>query len=400
MQDSSGLRYFTWDQNGMNLLCERDSAGAVTAYYTHGFAAVDGIGSPVAVKQNRFGAAYFQYPGYDHKGNLTVVTDENGNKVAKYNYTANGVTLTSEVTGGISETRLGYQTNWIRLQDAPFDMYASPTRLEVPAYGVFLGRDPKKRLAGSCDYACCDANPVGNVDPDGRETIEVDTYRGNTFYWEDWSAKEKELGATGYSFTDSSHSGHRKIQISATLDKCCCCVFDIEKIDQLSVIHVPKVGITIHGREINAAQQVALIQLERVHIRNHFRIVRKYAKTLTKKATCCYYENFFTWVWRIGEVRRLPQAEKDCETRAKRLAAAITQRLKDHQYYIGVDVFEKYLGIQYDVWPPDRHDVRKYAIAEAIAISRINGLKSEDWDCADTYAVWECRAKPSKSPSR
>ena len=165
MQDSSGLRYFTWDQNGMNLLCERDSAGAVTAYYTHGFAAVDGIGSPVAVKQNRFGAAYFQYPGYDHKGNLTVVTDENGNEVARYNYTASGVTLTSEVTGGISETRLGYQANWIRLQDSPCDLYASPTRLEVPKYGMFLGRDPKNGLAGDTKYA--DGDPVSKVDPDG-----------------------------------------------------------------------------------------------------------------------------------------------------------------------------------------------------------------------------------------
>jgi hypothetical protein len=121
MQDSAGLRYFTWDANGMNLLCERDSAGAVTAYYTHGFAAVDGIGSTVAVKQNRFGTAYFQYPGYDHKSSLETLTDENGNLVAKFKRNAQGVTLSSEVTGGISETRLGYQTNWIKLQGAPID---------------------------------------------------------------------------------------------------------------------------------------------------------------------------------------------------------------------------------------------------------------------------------------
>jgi len=167
MQDSNGLNYFTWDTNGMNLLCERDVSGNVTAYYTHGFAAVDGIGSTVAVKQNRFGAAYFQYPGYDHKGDLTVVTDENGNEVARYNYTANGVTLTNQVTGGISETRLGYQTNWIRLQDAPFDMYVSPTRLEVPEYAIFLGRDPKRGLAGDIKYA--DGDPVNNVDPRGTQ---------------------------------------------------------------------------------------------------------------------------------------------------------------------------------------------------------------------------------------
>ena len=27
IEESTGLRYFTWDENGMNLLCERDTTG-------------------------------------------------------------------------------------------------------------------------------------------------------------------------------------------------------------------------------------------------------------------------------------------------------------------------------------------------------------------------------------
>ena len=41
IEDSAGLRYFTWDRNGMNLLCERDAEGNVTAEYAHGYSAIE-----------------------------------------------------------------------------------------------------------------------------------------------------------------------------------------------------------------------------------------------------------------------------------------------------------------------------------------------------------------------
>jgi hypothetical protein len=174
MGASSGLRYFTWDQNGMNLLCERDSAGSVTAYYTHGYTPVDGIGSAVAVKQNRYGAAYYQYPGYDNKGTQTAITDENGNQVAKYNFNAWGELLSSEVTGGISETRLGYQSNWIRLKDSDRDLYLSPTRVYDAKLGRFLGRDliTRATLSGAAEVLI----PNREI----RESLAQDDSRRNT----------------------------------------------------------------------------------------------------------------------------------------------------------------------------------------------------------------------------
>ena len=36
MRDSDGLRYFTWDSGGMNLIAERSGAKAQTAAYAHG----------------------------------------------------------------------------------------------------------------------------------------------------------------------------------------------------------------------------------------------------------------------------------------------------------------------------------------------------------------------------
>ena len=44
-------------------------------------------------------------------------------------------------------------------------MYLSPTRVEVPVYGMFLGRDPRDGLVGGYGYAL--ANPVVLADPDG-----------------------------------------------------------------------------------------------------------------------------------------------------------------------------------------------------------------------------------------
>jgi hypothetical protein len=78
VQDSGGIRYFTWDTGGMNLLCERDASASTTAYYTHGYTPIDGIGSLVASKQQEAGASYYQYPIYDHRGSVVRVVDEDG----------------------------------------------------------------------------------------------------------------------------------------------------------------------------------------------------------------------------------------------------------------------------------------------------------------------------------
>jgi len=168
MQDSSGLSYFTWDQNGMNLLAERDSAGAVTTYYTHGYTPVDGIGSMVAAKGNLYSTSYYHYPVYDHRGTVVRLVDQNGTPTAYYEYDAWGNQLRNNVVGGVSENRFRYQSNWIDLVDSDGRACLSPTRIYCQTVGRFLQRgfvdgDDWNRYApfGSGN------NPVHKVEPDG-----------------------------------------------------------------------------------------------------------------------------------------------------------------------------------------------------------------------------------------
>jgi YD repeat-containing protein len=171
MQDSNGVSYFTWDRNAMNLLAERDLAGSVTAYYTHGDVAVEGIGSLVAAKRNQAGASYYQYPVYDHRGTVVRLVDENGTPTAYYEYDAWGNELRDSVVGGISENRFRYQSNYLCLKDSDAKVYLSPTRpLYVPV-GRFLGRDPLDGLGGSFSY--CHETVTDQVDPRGTRVRHI-----------------------------------------------------------------------------------------------------------------------------------------------------------------------------------------------------------------------------------
>jgi len=171
VQDSGGLSYFTWDSNGMNLLCERDASGSTTAYYTHGYTSTDGIGSLVATKREEAGASYYQYPICDAiKGNVVRLVDENGTPVAYYEYDAWGNDLRDDIVGGIGTNRFRYQSNWIQLTDDPNNVLKlTPTRLYHAGVGRFLGRDPLLRLGGHYSYA--ETLLTKAVDPRGRRVF-------------------------------------------------------------------------------------------------------------------------------------------------------------------------------------------------------------------------------------
>jgi len=178
MEDSSGLSYFTWDSNGMNLLCERDAAGSVIAYYTHGYAPVNGIGSGVGQKLVQGGTTYHEWDaGRDHRGSVYKRVDANGNISGNFNYDAWGVPLQEDETG--AETRFRYQPNWIKLKDDPEgDTYLSPTRPYKAGLGRFLGRDAEAVLAGG--YFYCYDQPTVLADNDGRDPKATTKGRGGT----------------------------------------------------------------------------------------------------------------------------------------------------------------------------------------------------------------------------
>ena len=150
MEDSeTGTSYFTWDKNGLNILCERDAEGNVIAEYTHGYTPIDGIGSMVAARKEQDGATYYQYPIYDGiKGNLHRLVNQNGILADVYEYNAWGVVL-GETQSGASN-RFAWQSNWLRLKEG---IHKSPARLYLDDIGRFLQGDPQrsgKQLMGRC----------------------------------------------------------------------------------------------------------------------------------------------------------------------------------------------------------------------------------------------------------
>ena len=140
--DSDGLRYFTWDQGGLNLLEERDISGTVTAEYTHGYSAVNGVGSMVTAHKTVDGANYYQYPAYDHRGTVYKLTDESGNVVGDYLYNSWGEPLyESETYPGVG-SRFKYASSWISLKDSGGKLLLSPSRVYASNLGIFIQRDP------------------------------------------------------------------------------------------------------------------------------------------------------------------------------------------------------------------------------------------------------------------
>jgi len=171
MQDSAGLRYFTWDANGMNLLAERDASGGVTTYYTHGYSPVPGVGTMIAAKRNEAGTSYYQYPVYGGPdGDLIRVVDENGTPTAYYEYDAWGNVLREDVVAGTGSNRFRANSNYIDLPDSGGGLDLSPTRVRHKATGAFLSRDPEAQLAGSYEYAL--NMPVTVVDPTGLQHFD------------------------------------------------------------------------------------------------------------------------------------------------------------------------------------------------------------------------------------
>ena len=72
--------------------------------------------------------------------NVYVQTDENGNVVGRREYDAFGNVLSE--TGDWSQTRFGFNANWMELKDSEGKLALSPTRLYDKATGRFLSRDP------------------------------------------------------------------------------------------------------------------------------------------------------------------------------------------------------------------------------------------------------------------
>ena len=202
MEDSSGLSYFTWDSNGMNLLAERDSSGTVIAEYTHGYTPVDGIGSGVGQKLVQGGSTYHEWDAArDNRGSVYGRVNDLGQRTGAFNYNVFGESLHEEEVG--AETRFTFQPNWMKSRDGRF--YISPTRVYDPRLARFLQRDPLGTI-GVEQYVRHDIPFARQFDPNRRRTLSP---RGRA------SMSPDRIDATGMWFSTPIGPEHSDLTKSA-----------------------------------------------------------------------------------------------------------------------------------------------------------------------------------------
>ena len=182
MADSNGLSYFTWDQDGMNLLAEKSAAGTVTRKYTHGPTPVPGIGSVIEAED--VSSSTYKYPHMDHRGSVSGTTDANEDAKDAYTYNAYGRDIASSESSFAN--RFEYQSNWIALRDSGGELALSPGRVYHRDMGIFLSKDRIGEEGATNLYRYAGGVPTRNVDPMGLQYIgpgyDPDYYRGPQSY--------------------------------------------------------------------------------------------------------------------------------------------------------------------------------------------------------------------------
>jgi RHS repeat-associated protein len=124
-----------------------------------------GIGGLVAIHEEAPGSVAIGRtltPLDDGLGNIIALVDQNGKRVATYEYGPFG-----EWIGGYGEMSacpFRWQTKWF---DAESDHYYFGYRYYCPQYGRWLSRDPLRESGGFNLYAYCGNDPVNRYDPLG-----------------------------------------------------------------------------------------------------------------------------------------------------------------------------------------------------------------------------------------
>lgn len=119
----------------------------------------------------------------DPQGTPLVTTDASGNAVSTSDYRPYG-----RQALGTPEARPGYTGH---VNDPESGLVYMQARYYDPTVGRFLGPDPARPSPGKPAtfnrFAYGSDNPVGNVDPDGRQTLPRDVYQID---WQDHRTRE------------------------------------------------------------------------------------------------------------------------------------------------------------------------------------------------------------------
>ena len=138
--------------DGLDVVQERNAANEVTAQLVR-----DGNIGGILSRSTVQGASFF---GYDGSGNVTLLTDANGNDVGRYRYDAFGNTL--EVSGArAAENPYRFSTKELH---AASGLYDFGYRFYSASLGRWINRDPISESGGVNLYAMVGNDPVNTVD--------------------------------------------------------------------------------------------------------------------------------------------------------------------------------------------------------------------------------------------
>ena len=179
---------FFYDAFGQ--LASESVNGAWTRDYIRG-----GSGNLVATENAPDGLCTTCYPSYDHLGSIRLVTDQNGNVVARHDYLPYG----QEVSGYSGRTMAGFSipstsptaptdvtqkfTGQVRDQESGMDYFNAP--YFTPALGRFNSPDPQNAGASLTSsqswngYAYVLNNPLAFTDPTGMDCGGEETDTGD-----------------------------------------------------------------------------------------------------------------------------------------------------------------------------------------------------------------------------
>ncbi len=147
--------------DGLDVIQERNAANEVTAQLVR-----DGNIGGILARSTGAGVTFF---GYDGGGNVTLLTDENGDDVGRYRYDAFGNTL--EVSGApAAENPYRFSTKELHAQSGLYDY---GYRFYSPGLGRWINRDPIQENGGVNLYAMVANNPVNSVDIYGLEDLSI-----------------------------------------------------------------------------------------------------------------------------------------------------------------------------------------------------------------------------------
>ena len=158
--------YYLWD--GLNLLEERTSGGALVARYTYGYSRINSIGNICEIfKPGTPDKTYTL--ALDHRGTANVLLDESQTEIGRRLYDAFGRIISETGTWPVD---VGYSSNWLWVKIGDKWYGLSKYRLYDPETGTFLSRDFLNYLN---KYRAFGNNPVGQVDRDGLFSIDPAT---------------------------------------------------------------------------------------------------------------------------------------------------------------------------------------------------------------------------------